>query len=317
MYHGITEVDLDPWGLWVTPENFAEHLEVLQKHARPISLQQLARCHRDGNLPHRAVAVTFDDGYANNLHNAKPLLEKYGIPGMVFVTTGYVGGNREFWWDELEQLLLQPGRLPETLSLKLNQHLHSWQLGEAADYSQGTYRRDRDRRAWKANPGSRLAFYYSVWQPLRPLPAGERVKALDEIATWANTDPVPRSSHRPLSSQELRTLVAGGLVELGAHTVTHPFLPALPAASQQDEIGQSKVYLEGLLERPVVNFAYPFGSYTPETVQLVRASGFSSACSCIQETVWQQSNSFELPRFQVGNWKGQEFAQRLLRWFRE
>ena len=65
-----------------------------------------------GDVPSAGVVVTFDDGYADNFHNAKPLLERYEIPATVFVTTGYLQDQREFWWDELERILLQPGTLP-------------------------------------------------------------------------------------------------------------------------------------------------------------------------------------------------------------
>ena len=317
MYHCVAEVDLDPWSLCVTPHHFAEHLKVLQKYAYPVSLQQLAQGHQDGNIPYRSVSVTFDDGYANNLHNAKPLLEQYNVPATVFVTTGYLGQNREFWWDELERLLLQPGRLPETLCLKLNGSTQQWELGEASYYSKEDYRRDRERRASERYPGSRLALYYSVWQQLRLLNEGERLKALSEITIWGNAEPGTRLTHRPLLPEELSTLAEGRLVEVGAHTVTHPFLPTRSSAFQQDEIQRSKVHLEAVLERRVTSFAYPFGYYTPETVKLVQAAGFTCACSCVEETVWQHSDCFQLPRFEVRNWNGQEFAKRLLRWFRD
>src|SRR2546429_6337719 len=75
MYHSIAEVDSDPFALRVTPDCFAEHLEVLQKYCQPIPLSQLMRALRDGKIPNRAVVITFDDGYADNLRIAKPLLE--------------------------------------------------------------------------------------------------------------------------------------------------------------------------------------------------------------------------------------------------
>lgn len=201
-----------------------------------MSLKKLAQAHRDGNIPHQAVVVTFDDGYADNLYNPKPLLEYYNIPATIFVTTGQIGQNREFWWDQLERVLLQPGRLPERFCLRINGNTHQWKLGVAADYSQLDYQRDRDRQAWEGQPGSRLSFYYSIWQQLRPLSENQRQKVLDEILIWANADSIARPTHRSLVPKEVSTLGQGGPVEIGAHTVTHPFFSAHSVAFQQDEI---------------------------------------------------------------------------------
>src|SRR5262249_15981713 len=98
MYHGVAEVGSDAWSLFVTPQHFAEDLEVLRKHGRPMRLRRLAQAFGNVSLASRSVVVTFDDGYANNLHNARPLLERYDIPATVFLTTGYLGREYEFWW---------------------------------------------------------------------------------------------------------------------------------------------------------------------------------------------------------------------------
>src|SRR5919112_2621349 len=71
LYHQIAQLRSDPWRLSVTPNLFAEHLEILRRHAHVIGLQQLSKALPDGVLPDRAVVVTFDDGYADNLYNAK------------------------------------------------------------------------------------------------------------------------------------------------------------------------------------------------------------------------------------------------------
>lgn len=315
MYHRVAEVDLDPWGLCVTPQHFAEHLEVLQKYAHPISLQQLTQAHRTGKIPHRAVVVTFDDGYADNLHNAKPLLERYNIPATVFITTGHIGSQREFWWDELERVLLQPGKLPEKLYLEINGNPHQWELGTAVEYSEEEYRRDRDRKAWDAQPDTRLAFYYSVWQQLQPLSAQVRQAIQDEILAWAGADSTARPTCRSLRLEELQTLRQGGLVEIGAHTVTHPFLSAQSVAVQQEEIHQSKAELEKLLNCPITSFAYPFGDYDAQTIPLIPETGFACACSVVQDRIWWQSDCFQFPRFGVENWTGKEFHKQLTRWF--
>ncbi len=81
------------------------------------------------------IAVTFDDGYANNLHAAKPLLERFTVPATVFVAVGALEDPREFWWDELDGLLLQPGTLPDALQLHVNGRCLAWKLGDAAHYT--------------------------------------------------------------------------------------------------------------------------------------------------------------------------------------
>ncbi|MGL4881521.1 MAG: polysaccharide deacetylase family protein, partial [Waterburya sp.] len=161
MYHRVAEEDIDPWSLRVTPERFAEHLKVLQQHTQPLSLKELAQAHQEGNIRdrkaypkgNRAVAITFDDGYANNLHQAKPLLEKYQIPATVFIATGYSEQPKEFWWDELEYIILQPGKLPDRLSLTINEQQCEWDLGTANQYTQEAAWQNRNLPAWKSQPG--------------------------------------------------------------------------------------------------------------------------------------------------------------------
>jgi peptidoglycan/xylan/chitin deacetylase (PgdA/CDA1 family) len=316
MYHRVAEVDSDPWSLCVQPRHFAQHLEVLQKYGWTLPLPQFTQAHRQGNLPHRAVAVTFDDGYADNLLNAKPLLEQHNIPATVFLTSGCIGQSREFWWDDLERLLLQPGTLPQTLRLNITGNTHEWDLGEAARYSKTEHQRDRHLKPWDSQPGSRLFFFYSLWQHLYPLPDVEQQQVLAELIAWAGAQPIARPTHRTLSPEEVRVLGQGELVEIGAHTVTHPSLPAHSVTVQRDEIQQSKAYLEELLSRSVTSFSYPYGDYTTETAALVQEFGFSCACSTVEDVVSRQSNAFQLPRCEVHNWTGEEFEKRLLEWFR-
>jgi peptidoglycan/xylan/chitin deacetylase (PgdA/CDA1 family) len=439
VYHRINELRSDPWALGVTPRRFAEHLEVLRDCARPIRLEQLSGALLDGSLPDRSVVVTFDDGYADNLYNAKPLLERYDVPATVFVTTGYVGSGREFWWDELDRLLLQPGTLPEALRLEsadlgveieevsvpepdperlLGCHVelpkpgsrgnaievagwvlgkrsravavellsggevfrrlplevprpdiaaafpgargaeesgfratvgvagmaepglevravledqgrvpigairsvtgsgtYHWRLGEAAHYDEQASRRARCWRVWEHAPSSRHLLYRSLWELLRSLSADERQRVSDELLEWAKAEPTGRPTHRPLSFEEVGALAQGELVEVGAHTVTHPALSALPVTSQRDEILGSKARLEEILNRPVKSFSYPYGALSTQTVGAVRAAGFACACSDSPGTVGRSTDRFQLPRVGVQGWDGREFARRLSRWF--
>ena len=115
MYHRVAPAGIDPWRLLVTPEHFAEHLEVLRRTTTPLPLRRLVAEYASGRLPERAVAVTFDDGYVDNLTVAMPLLAAADISATVYVATGNTGTAREFWWDALTRALLLPTVLPSEL----------------------------------------------------------------------------------------------------------------------------------------------------------------------------------------------------------
>jgi glycosyltransferase involved in cell wall biosynthesis/peptidoglycan/xylan/chitin deacetylase (PgdA/CDA1 family)/SAM-dependent methyltransferase len=314
LYHRITEAMSDPWSLCVTSNHFAEHLETLRRYTRIIKLAELINGLENGALPERSVVITFDDGYADNLHNAKQVLERYDAPATVFITTGYIGHGREFWWDTLEKLFLAPGRLPESLHLTINGCVFHWELGEAAYYDSTAFWSNRRWQAQNDPPTLRHELYRILWERLVPMADRERRRVLDELLAWAGVDPLVRSTHRSLSVDEICALASTEIVDIGAHSVTHPMLAALPVALQRDEVRRSKVDLEEILGRPVSWFAYPYGSsgtYTEESVGVVRQAGFAAACSGLPGSVELRTDRFQLPRVKVCDWDGDEFARRL------
>jgi peptidoglycan/xylan/chitin deacetylase (PgdA/CDA1 family) len=317
MYHRVAELPNDPYLLAVTPKHFAQQLGVIRRYGVPMRLGQLVEALQDGKVPKRAVVVTFDDGYADNLYNAKPLLERYNIPATVFVTTGHLGEAREFWWDELDRLLLQPGTLPPILALSLNGRTWQSELGDTATYTPADYTRHRDWHIEQQDdPTLRQRLFRSLYRRLHALTEEkDRQQWLGKLRTWAGAEPSGRPTHRILTRDEAVHLAAGGLVEIGAHSVTHPMLAALEVGLQREEIRCSRAHLEAMLTHPVTSFAYPHGSYTPETLAVVREAGFSSACSSDTAVVRRGTEAFRLPRICVRDWDGETFTRWLKAWF--
>jgi peptidoglycan/xylan/chitin deacetylase (PgdA/CDA1 family) len=314
MYHRVIDLPFDPYRICVSVENFTRHLEVIKAKYHPISLQQLVENIRQGKIEKNSVAVTFDDGYADNLENAKPLLEKYEIPATVFVTSGNLGNPREFWWDELERVFLQSIQLPATLNLEIHGEEYQWDLGNTEKYLPENYSNWDWSRKPEKDPSSRHGVFRSVYQKLQLLPSCDALIAMNQIIAWSGVSPTPRHTHRSLLSGELVTLQDGGIIEVGAHTVNHPSLSQLSQPMQQQEIQASKFELEKLLGREIKSFAYPHGSYNQETIDLVEKAGFSSACSTFMNRVEGGSCLFALPRIQVCNWERKVFSQQLSRW---
>ena len=295
MYHRVFEASSDPWELSVSPKHFAEHLEILCRNYPVLSLHKLSRSLRDAQLPQRGVVLTFDDGYADNLWNAKPFLEKYELPATVFITSGSLDSPTEFWWDDLERTLLQPKTLPKHLQLSVQDRLYEWPITSSDD---------------------RQRAYMAIHQILQPLKPSDRNQVMNDLFAWADMDPMARPDYRPLTTAELIQLAQSEFVDIGAHSVTHPLLAGMSQASQTAEITGSRQKLEVILGGPVDTFSYPYGNLTSDTVEIVKAAGFEIALTTDGKAVDVGANPFRLGRFGVGDWDGEEFKQHLNNFFR-
>lgn len=319
LYHRVIDLPSDPQLLAVAPRHFEEHLEILRRECQPISLGSFVDDLHNGGFPARSVIVTMDDGYADNLYEAKPLLERFSIPATVFVTAGSIGSRREFWWDELERIFLHSCDLPGVLSLCVDGFEHRYDLGTAASCLADQLKRHAQ---WNVEsngePSERHVVYRSLIKLLRRLSAVARRDLLDQILGWARADSEGRATHRTLTAEELLRLVDGGLLDVGAHGVSHSVLAMLTQEEQKADILGSKISLEGILGSKVEQFAYPFGSpadYTKATAALVQDAGFMSACANYPGLVWNGRNRYEWPRILVRDWDGDEFSRRLRRWW--
>jgi peptidoglycan/xylan/chitin deacetylase (PgdA/CDA1 family) len=311
-YHRIAVPPTDPWSLCVSPAHFAEQLQRLCARVRPEPLEDIVL---GSQVSGTAIVLTFDDGYADTLWAAKPLLESFNVPATVFLPTGCIGSDREFWWDALEHLLLTPGRILPPLRITIDGQDREWRFQDT--YSADVAGRYRHWRAWEEAPTEHHAAYREMWELLGPLGEDVRRGILDGLFTVAGLDGTARETHRLLHESEAVELGGGQLVRFGAHTVTHAMLAALSTDQQREEISTSKAWIEALVKRPVTTFAYPFGQkdhFTSETMTLVRDAGFLCACANFPDLVTPNTNRYEIPRLQVHDWDGEEFDRVLDGW---
>jgi peptidoglycan/xylan/chitin deacetylase (PgdA/CDA1 family) len=291
----------------VDPERFAEHLEVIAGRFQPISLRDLAAAVDCGAIPQQSVCVTFDDGYRDNLYVAKPLLERYEVPATVFVVSGYVDSGRDFWWDELERLCLD-GALPRQISIELEDGAFEWSGSGAATQPMPSW------RAWSRPRTERQELYILLYERLIVFADRERRAALELLASLIDTG---RRDVLTSTAREIKRLGDADLVEIGAHTVTHPRLSFLPVGMQREEITGCKRQLEHLLERQIESFAYPHSDYGGEAIAQARAADYSRACGGrTPGAVSTNSSIFDIPRVPVQNWSASEMAGRLSRYLR-
>jgi peptidoglycan/xylan/chitin deacetylase (PgdA/CDA1 family) len=107
LYHRIENVSRDPHKLCVSKENFYKHIEYISKNYRAVKLSTLIKELEMGKLTQNTIAITFDDGYLDNIANALPILKKFGIPATIFITAGVI--EKQFYWEK-EREGYTPGR---------------------------------------------------------------------------------------------------------------------------------------------------------------------------------------------------------------
>lgn len=299
MYHRIAEPALDPWGLAVSPGKFEEQLAMLNRRHSLISMDEFAEQHRRRRLPRNAAAVTFDDGYLDNLTLAKPQLEAAGVPATVFVTTGRIGCLGEFWWDELARIVLC-SQAAVDVEIQIGSHLCRLSLsGVPEELPRPKW------RAWDPPVTAREAAYLELWQKLQGCRPEERQAAMSRLRALPSTPPDDHS--RSMSRAEIRQL-ASASISLGAHGVSHQPLPSLALEAREQEIRESGQSCRSITAQSVEGFAYPHGAADNATRRLVAEVGYRWACSTESRSVRPGDDPYDLPRLQVGDWRGDELS---------
>lgn len=282
-YHRIAEDDRDVAGIAVSPAHFEEQIAAFAGRYELLGAGELMRrLASHSALPRRGLCITIDDGYADTLDAALPVLARYGAPATVFVCSGYLDGSREFWWDELERLASSGLGARDEVTVRVG------------------------GRSFATAPSTDAAALYARLSALiEPLSPSEREAVLGQLLEQAGQDRVVRANKRPLSATQLAELARSTVIEIGAHTVNHAHLASRPLDEQRDEIAGSKRQLHEFLGADVDAFCYPYGtpgSFTADTTRLVREAGFLGAVTTGLGTglpwgsVGVRSDPFVLPR---------------------
>jgi peptidoglycan/xylan/chitin deacetylase (PgdA/CDA1 family)/GT2 family glycosyltransferase/SAM-dependent methyltransferase len=276
LYHRVTTKSHDPFRLCIPPTRFRDQMQFLKEHCNLISLTDFIDAMKSASLPPRAVAITFDDGYLDNLTTASPILTDIGVPATFFVTTDRFDERHEFWWDTLARLFLQEPSLPE--SIELPEGLPRVNITA-----------DTDRRQ----------ALMTVHRAIRCMPVDQRNNVIEQLVRQAQNSTSCDPGDRPLLADEVHALAERAGHEIGAHTRHHLSLPNFPVDVQTDELTSGTEPLEALLGRRVRAVAYPFGDATAQTAALARAVGFTIGLIVGNRPVSEIWDPMMVPRIEV------------------
>jgi peptidoglycan/xylan/chitin deacetylase (PgdA/CDA1 family) len=319
-YHRVSDLSPDPHLLAVGIGRFEQQMRLLSKSYRTMTAGELFGLMVERRrIPDRTVVITFDDGYADVLHNAAPILAEHDLSATIFVSSDYVDSSQEFWWDELERIVLLAPSLPPRVRITAGGA--TFDAGPAAGHGEPDPA-PRDSEPWDVTrpPATeRQRMYAGLRKLILGLSAADRDGALESLRAQFGAERFVRPTHRPLSSSELRDLSAGGRVEIGAHTRSHQVLSARSETAQREEIAGGKRALEQACGHEVRSFSYPYGgsgTFSERTRHIVGEAGFLGACTTEFGIVVPWMDRFRVPRCPTGNIGGEEFVRRVEGWFR-
>lgn len=279
LFHRVAITRVDPFALAVDPDTFERQVEYLERSCRLLPLADMVAAQASGVLPSRAAALTFDDGYIDNLTTASPILERVGAPATFFVTTSALDRAAPFWWDVLADLVLSSADLPATLDL--------------APTSTGG-------RSWSTDM-PRKQLLRDVHAALYALTAEARDEAMTGLSRQIRRDSRVGVQARPMTAEEISELNARPGHEIGSHTVSHLSLPDQTTHVRRRELTDSRVRLHGILGRLPALLAYPFGAWNRDVCQEARDAGYEAAFTAGGGSWRPESDRMALPRVQAPN----------------
>lgn len=279
MYPGVPDVGV-----------FARHMSALRDSFNVVGLSEGIEMLANGSLPPRAVAITFDDGFADNYRVAFPVLRRLRLDATVFVATDYLDGGCMFNDAVIEACRHAP--------------LQRWRtgVGEIGDVEIGT----EERRAAVSGELVRKIRY------LDPALREQYASRLLE-STGAN-----RPTDIMMRSDEVAALDKAG-IGIGAHTASHPILARLGAKEAEREITTGREALLQIADGPIRLFAFPNGKpgidFTARDVETVRRLGFHGAVTTEWGCPDHSVDRLELPRLGCWGETPMRFSIRLLWYF--
>jgi len=263
------------WGIIHATAAFAQQMEMIARHYHPVSIGDVQEFLSGGkNLPDRAVAVTFDDGYADNYEVAAPVLDRFGVPGAFYATITNVENSTPPWYCRLRNAFYVSPR-------------NDWpDSGESRTWSMAT----RSERHESFLVASRR---------VAKLAGEPQMRALVQIENELEVQPLESAGAPMMSWDQLRGLIKGGHI-VGSHTMTHPNLAYVDDAVVRLELKESKRLMEEKLGSPVVHFSYPSPILQPHfneaTIERARQLGYQTSVTCVPGVVRRGQEPLALRR---------------------
>jgi len=214
-------------------EGFRKQMRFVSKHYNVTNFIELSE-HIDkyGKLPERSLIVTFDDGYIDNYTFAYPVLAELGLTAVMFVTAGYIGEKRLFWWDRIAYIVKNTEKEeisikePEKLKVRIDSHPSKQDVARM------------------------------LIKKAKRLPDSEKEIFIEKLSVAAGVPVESVSVANTMNWEQVKELAEAG-IEIGSHSVNHPIFSNVSPEQIEYEVIESKKIIESKIQKEVISFGAP------------------------------------------------------------
>lgn len=277
IYHRVALESSDFEHFSVKPDIFDWQMRLISKLFNVISIDEAVAFLDGGDLPPRAIVITFDDGYMDNFAHALPILKKYNLCATIYVAGDAIKTGR-IWNQDVSYAILNTKKVQLCLPELGFPHLAVDSLGE-----------------------KKIAI-----QQLKALFKKQKTEVRDQYLTYLllEAESIPNTRYM-MSEEQIKKLSDEDCITIGCHSMSHPMLSYTSTDTARIDISESLDYLRAITGKPVEHFAYPYGKYGvdfhAEHVNCVAKLPLKSAVTTDLGTIKDSSSFFMLRRFTPWN----------------
>lgn len=287
LYHGVTEAKsngIENYSLKHVPlADFERDMDYLKQHCNVLSMDEVLKLTiSEDHFPSRSVAVTFDDGFANNFQLAMPILNRLNIPATFYVTSGIVDTDLMFWVDQLEDCLNRTKNSEIQITLEgKNKHFYLNKQEE------------------------RLNALDAIKTVCKCVLVTEKDQIVNQVIEKTGIEPQTSAAenYKKITWESLRKMASNPLFTIGGHSLYHDILALQNSEFVESDIETSIALLRSNLSSQITHYSYPEGQpnhYNDDIIKFLKKCGITCCPSAVCGLNPLGMDPFHLRRVMVG-----------------
>jgi len=287
LYHGVTDYRSNGVENYnckhINFKKFEKQISYLKKNTNVISFNELIFIYQNNlQIPKNTTLITFDDGFKNNYEIAAPILDKYSLPAIFYITSGFIGKNIFFWVDHIENCI------------NLSKNNFFYLLVNNKYYVINL--KNKINKINSINLIKKLCKFSAI--DTKDL----IIKELMFKTGIKDSKKKKFSNYKTMNQSEIKKLSDNSLFTIGGHTQTHNIMSYMSNKELHNEIYSSLRVLKKITLKDVIYYSYPEGQkehFNKNVIKIMKSLGILSSPTAIKGNNNLNTNLFYLKRFPV------------------